>query len=391
MQNITLVRGARQLLTLHGPPGPRRGPDLGNLGIIEDGAVLIADGVIREIGPTRRVENLALARQAHEIDVSGRVAMPGFVDSQAHLVSGAIRVSGQSRGIEDLSARTLQTGARRALEEAVRHGTTTIEVKSGVAHTRAGEMKLLRIQSRLKKSPVGVVSTSLVRCEGAQIPASLLPAIKRRKLADFVELHCEPGAFSGEQCRQYLASAQMLGFGVKVEAGSKSSSSAIRIAIELEGASVDGLAEASEEEILRLAQSEVVATLLPGSPFFAATERYPPARALIEAGVAVALATNYNAATSPSQSMQVAIALACVKMGMTAAEAITAATINAAHAVRRASTVGSLEIGKSADLLILSVPDYREIPYYFGVNLVELVMKSGVLLTRRSEVKWPVR
>lgn len=388
MGNITLIRGARQLLTLHGPNGPRRGPDLGNLGIIQDGAILIADGLIREIGTTRRVENLALARQADEIDASGRVVMPGFVDSHTCLVSGPVRSSDHARAVKELSPRTLETVALAALEQAVRHGTTTLEAKSS-------EIKSLRVHSKLQKRSILLLSTFLLSCVPSEsepadeylqrVCGHLLALIKRQKLATFADIL--PGVFTSAQSKRFLTAARQLGFGLKVQSAMQSN--AIALAVELGAASVDGCVELTEEDILALAQAPVVATLLPTTSFFLGTDRYAPARSLIESGAAVALATNYNAETSLSQNMQIAIALACMKMAMTPAEAISAATINGAHALRCASTAGSLEIGKSADLLILGIPDYREIAYYFGVNLVELVMKAGQVLVERSEVQWP--
>ncbi len=189
MRNVTLVRGARQLLTLRGPSGPRRGSDLRNLGLIQDGALLIVDGLIREVGPSRRLENLALAREAEEIDASGCVVMPGFVDSHTHLVAGQARMSDYemrlagasheaiaqagggalalARSIQELSLRSLETLATRALEEAVRHGTTTLEAKSGFGLTEAGEIKILRVHSALQKQPVRDHIDFLMRAPGA--------------------------------------------------------------------------------------------------------------------------------------------------------------------------------------------------------------------------------
>lgn len=391
MSKVTLVRGARQLLTLHGPSGPRRGADLRNLGLIQDGAVLIVDGLIREVGSSRRVENLALARQADEIDATRRVVMPGFVDSHMHIV-------GEPSGV---SPRALEKQTLRTVEEAVRHGTTTLESKSGFGLTEAGEIKILRVHQALQKHPVSLVSTFLSTPSAAEyqerpdqylewVCSHMLPLVKRRKLAEFADIRCEEGAFQREHARRYLTAARDLGFGLKMHTGQRSNTGAVRLALELGAASVDHAVNVSREDAELLAQSTTVATLLPGGNFYLGVEPYAPARMLINSGVAVALATNYNSETTPSQNMQMMLTLACRRMNMTAAEAITAATLNAAHALRRASSIGSLETGKSADLIILGVPDYREIPYHFGINLVDLVMNNGSVLVERAEVKWPV-
>ena len=410
------------MLTLHGPAGPRRGDDLRNLGLIQDGAVLIVDGKIHEVGPARRIENLALARHAEEIDASGSVVMPGFVDSNTHLVGGPPRmldhelrlagaseeqiaeagggVMAQARVIQDLSPRTLEILGVRALEEAVRHGTTSIETRSGFGLTEAGEIKILKVQHALQHRMITVVSTfstarvfpEFERRPGDCIDWSsncLLPFVQRHKLADFASIHCEEGSFTAEQARTYLSTARQLGFRVKMHVGAGAAPDALRTAVELDAVSADHLIDATEQDALLLAQSTTIATLLPGAVFFGGGERYAPARMLIDNGAAVALGTNYNHETVPSQNMQLIVAIACRSMKMSPAEAITAATLNAAYAVGLGGELGSLEAGKSADLLILRVPDHREISYHFGINLMDRVIKRGVMLAERSEVKWP--
>jgi imidazolonepropionase len=295
MSKVTLVRGARQLLTLHGPSGPRRGADLRNLGLIQDGAVLIVDGLIREVGSSRRVENLALARQADEIDATRRVVMPGFVDSHMHIV-------GEPGGI---SPRALEKQTLRTVEEAVRHGTTTLESKSGFGLSEAGEIKILRVHQVLQKRPVSLVSTFLSTPSATEyqegpdeyldwVRSHMLPLVKRRKLAEFADIRCEEGAFKQDHARRYLIAARDLGFGLKMHTGQRSNAGVIRLAAEMGAESVDHAVDASQEDAMLLAQSNTIATLLPGENFYLGAEPYAPARMLINSGVVVALATNYN-------------------------------------------------------------------------------------------------
>ena len=409
----TLVRRARQLLTLRGDSGPRRGAALRELGIVANGAVLIEDGAIVDAGPARRIEKLPTARRAREIDAAGRVVMPGFVDSHTHLVFGRprlvdyeMRLAGASyaeiaaagggiqssmQAVRGMSAAQLEGQARTSLAAIARHGTTTLEAKSGYALDEAGELKTLRVLAKLSGDPLDIVPTYL----GAHIPppeyrgkadayidwmaAEMMPMIRRRKLAQFVDVYCDDGAFSLDQSRRYLEHARRLGFGLKIHAEQFARTGAARLAVELEAVSADHLEQAGEEDIRALAQSKTIATLLPGSVFHLGLRTYAPARALIEAGAAVALATDFNPGTSPTYSMQMVLSLACTEMRMSPAEAITAATINGAHALGFADRIGSLEPGKQADLIVLNLSDYREVPYYFGTNNVHMTIKTPCL------------
>jgi len=410
-----LVRRASQLLTLRGDSVPRRGPALRDLGIVPNGAVLIKDGLIVDAGPQRRIEKLPEARRAREIDAAGRVVMPGFVDSHTHLVFGRPRlvdyemrlagatyaeiaaagggIQSSMEAVRGMSASQLETQARASLAAMARHGTTTLEAKSGYALNEAGELKTLRLLAKLNGDPLDIIPTYL----GAHIPppeyrgkadayidwmaAEMMPQIRRRKLARFVDVYCDEGAFSLDQSRRYLEQARRLGFGLKIHAEQFARTGAARLAVELEATSADHLEHASEEDLRALAPSNTIATLLPGSVFHLGLRTYAPARALIEEGAAVALATDFNPGTSPTYSMQMVLSLACTEMHMSPAEAIVAATINGAHALSQADRIGSLEPGKQADLLILNVQDYRELPYYFGTNNVHLTMKRGVPLS----------
>ena len=379
MPKVTLVRGARQLLTLRGANGPRRGADLNHLGIIQDGALLIVDGRIEDLGSSRRVENLALARHAEEIDASGRVVMPGFVDCYTHLASGP------ARSIQDISSRTLASHTLDTVTQALRHGTTSLEAKSGFGLTEANEIKILRVHAAVEKQSLPLISTFFCR----EVCFEALSLVRRRKLAQFAEISLRGDGFSIDQVRQFLTTARGLKFGLKIHLGARYNPEAIPVAIEFAVVVVDDAIAVSPTDAALLARSSTVATLLPGQNFYS-PKPDASARMLIESGVPVAIATGYPTSCQ-SVNMQMMIALACAQMGLTPAEAIAAATMNAAFAAGLASTAGSLEAGKSADLLILSAPDYREIPYHFGVNLVDLVMKQGTVVLERSEVKWPAR
>ncbi len=419
------MRGARQLLTLRGPNGPHRGADLRNLGIIHDGATLIVDGVIREVGPTRRLENLAEARQADEIDANGCVVLPGFVDSHTHLIGGPARLFDYEMGLagatraeianagggfdaiykvmQDVSGHTLEAQAVRVLGECIRQGTTTLEAKSGYGVTDTGELKILRAQATLNERFGNIVSTFMTALEIPKdhakqpgeyinwVRSKFLPVVQRRKLAKFVDIVCDQEMFSLEETGRLLLAARNLGFGLKMHAAEHANIGAVKLAVELWAVSVDHLVHVDEADIQALAGSPTVATLLPGSVFYQGAERYAPARTLIDQGAAVAIATNYNPETCPTHNMQMIISLACNKMNMTPAEAISAATINGAHAVGMGAQIGSIEVGKQADLVILDVPDYREIPYHFGVNLVRTTIKKGRPIYQASQVQWNVQ
>jgi imidazolonepropionase len=387
-----LVRAARQLVTVSGPPGPRRGAAMRELGIIPDGGLLIVDGVIRHVGPSRRIENLAEARSALEISAAGRVVMPGFVDSGVRLVGGAARLDDyerrlcgecdgrpafEARGVRQSTTRRLALEGQKALKQFIRHGTTTIEATSGDSLDEATARKVLRALGALDGKPLDVHRSFAAGGDTEEVRARVLPELRRRRLARSVGLRRDEGGIDAEQARRLLAAAADLGFLTRVRTGGFAPDDGVRLGVESGAASVDHLAWAGAADVVLLARSPTVATLLPGPSFHLSLDRYPPARALIDAGATVALATGYDPCLSPTCSMPMILSLACTQMGMTPAEAVTAATVNAAHALRSASRCGSLETGKDADLIMLNAADYREIPYQFGVNLVAMTMKRG--------------
>jgi imidazolonepropionase len=409
-----LVRGARQLLTLHGPSGPRRGNALRDLGVIEDGSLLISNGIIASVGPTRRIENLAEARAAEEINANGRVVMPGFNDSHVRLIGPPARAVEYPLGdaVSKVTASELTQAAmthlrstppgrlefqsRRALERSIRHGTTTIEAKSGYALDETAEMKALRVASGRggcsNVVPTYVASAPSPHFGGRNdlqlewICNELLPKIHQRHPATFAEVVCDPAGFTIEQARRFLAAAARLGFLLKVQGETTTRMGAARLAADVDARSISGLNFCDQFDAEVLSRSRTIGVLLPARTHERRTSKLPPARTLIDAGVAVAVASGYCPSLPATLNLQAVVSLACTELDMTVEEAIIAATINAAHAMNRATVTGSLEFGKEADLVILDAPDYREIPYHLGVNQVEMTMRKGEVVYREGAV-----
>ncbi len=414
MANSLLITGASQLLTLRGS-GARRGNSLSNLGLVKDGAVLVLDGVIAAVETRAEVEKLPEARAAEKLDLGGRVALPGFVDSHTHLVHAASRaeeyeskIAGASyeeiarkgggilHSVKQLRAATAQELKKRALaalQQFAAYGSTTIEAKSGYGLELASELKILRLHKELaNEQPLEIVSTFLgahvvpeeyrKNADGRKryiklLEENLLPEIGEGRLAEFCDVFCDRGAFSVEESKRVLQAGRQWGLAPRMHAEQLSRTGATRLAILLRAASCDHLEHVNQGDIRALGKSETAATLLPGCDFHLGLKQYAPARKLIEAGAIVSLATDYNPGTSPTLSMPMILSLACAQLRMTPAEAITAATINAAYALRREKRIGSLEVGKQADIAVFEVADYREIPYYFGVNYCWMTLKRG--------------
>ena len=414
MADSLLITGASQLLTLRGS-GPRRGDSLSNLDLIEDGALLVRDGAISAVGTRGQVEALPGARSAEKLDLGGRVALPGFVDSHTHLVHASsraeeyeLKIQGASyeeiarkgggilNSVKKLRAATaeeLKKRARSALKQFAAYGTTTVEAKSGYGLDVASELKVLKLHKELAaEQPLEIVSTFLgahvvpeefrKKAGGARryiqlLEENLLPGIVEHQLAEFCDVFCDRGAFSVAESKRVLQAGRQWGLAPRMHAEQLSRTGAARLAVLLRAASCDHLETVNKSDIRALGKSNTVATLLPGCDFHLGLKKYAPARALIDAGAIVALATDYNPGTSPTVSMPMILSLACTQLRMTPAEAITAATINAAYALQREKRIGSLEVGKEADLAVFEVADYREIPYYFGVNHCWMTLKRG--------------
>jgi imidazolonepropionase len=413
-----LITGCSQLLTLRGPV-PRRGRSLGEIEIIRDGALLTHDDRIVAVGPRRRVERLPKARRAEKLNLGGRVVLPGFVDSHTHLIfpeSRAAeyeqRISGATyeeiarsgggirssvKGLRAASPSVLKTRALKNLREFAAHGTTTIEAKSGYGLDWKSELKILQILYDLhQEHPLDIHATFLgahvVPPEFRGRPDAYVDVLVRRwiptvataGLAEFCDVYCDRGAFTVAQARRILMAGRAGGLVPRIHAEQLAHTGAARLAIELQAASADHLEKIDRKDIRALSLSNVVCTLLPGCCFHLGLKHYAPARKLIEAGAVVGVATDFNPGTSPTLSMPMILSLACAQMRMTPAETIAAATINPAYSLRVHDRVGSLEVGKYADLAAFDVADYREIPYYFGVNLCSFTMKRGAILHMKS-------
>jgi imidazolonepropionase len=412
-----LIHSASQLLTMKG--GPQRGQALGTLAIIEDGAVLVREGSILAVGPTR--ELLAAYPDEARLDAGDCTVVPGFVDPHTHVLwageraaefsmkmAGAkyleILASGGGilstvRATRAASIETLMDETRPRLQRMFTHGTTTAEAKTGYGLQTEAEIRMLAALLRLDaEGPLELAPTFLgahaIPPEYKDDPQGytdhlsneMLPAVlawwgeqrltSKRPLPS-VDVFCETGAFDLAQSRQILTRAKELGFPLKLHADEFDNLGGASLAAGLGAVSADHLVRTSDADIAALARSDTVAVSLPCTPFGLAEEAYTPARKILAADGLLALATDCNPGTAWCESMQFVIALACRALKLTPAQAIAAATINSAQAIRRADRIGSIEPGKQADLLVLCVPDYRQLGYRFGTNLVKQVVKRG--------------
>jgi imidazolonepropionase len=382
---------------------------MGGLAIIENGAVLVRGDRIDWLGPSAELP--PLPPDAEVIDATGKTILPGFVDSHTHLIFAGTRegefeqrlqgltyqeisargggINATVRRVREASKAELKDLTRRRLQHLLRFGVTTVEVKSGYGLTLADELKCLEVIAELNaEGPLELVPTFL----GAHaIPPEfrtnrdgyirlllddMLPEIARCRLADFCDVFCETGVFSLDESERILKRAQELGLRLKLHADELTPLGGAALAARLRAASADHLLCITDAGIDALAESETVATLLPGTAFFLGVP-YAPARRLIERGVAVALASDCNPGTCPTENLPLVGAMACTQMKMLPAEVVTALTLNAAAALGRSGRIGSLEVGKQADLVIIDVPNYRHLFYHFGVNHVWRILKRG--------------
>ena len=375
MPQPILVRGARQLLTLRGnehTSGPRRGARMSELGIIHDGALLLSRGVIEHVGPTRRLENLTMAKNAKVVDATGMIVLPGFIDPDCQLVSREKNVY-QS----PLSVKKAEHDARRNLAQMIRCGTLSLDSVVGPGPDDVAEAKALKIHHHLQAIHPNLIPS--------YAPANLMSAdlakLSRQDWIQFVEFAAEGEGWNEEVAQDWRERSAHLGFLMKARARS------LRSCFNLPVEQVCFEGEAGAQEIEWAAAQRWV---LSASPIeeLRRGRRSPQWRQMLEQGVALAIATGGSGIVGAA-SMQIMIALACSEMGFTIAEAITASTINAAHALGIQAIAGSLEPGKRADLLILDVPDHHEISYHLGINLVSKVILHGKIFCQQMELEWP--
>ncbi len=419
-----LLTNIAQLLTLQsgsGKPGPRRGPELKELGIIKDAAVLSLGGKIVSVGTTKEALRDPWLRKNRkkvlEIDCANKVVLPGFVDSHTHpvflsprLVDFEKRIEGASyeeiaaagggirsslEGVHEAGKSALAEKVLAVLRDMAAHGTTTVEAKSGYGLTVESELKSLEAIREASTRWQGTVVATLLGAHAVPkefrgrsekyvelVCKEMIPHAAKRKLAQFVDVFCDTGAFTAAETAQIFAVAEQYGLSVRAHVG-QLSETVLQPLLRFDPASFDHMDHVSDDDILKLAKRDTVATLVPGANYFLGLKEYPKARKLIDAGVPVALATDYNPGTSPTLSMPMAMSLACAHMKMSPAEAIAAATINGAWALRMAEREGSIEPGKDADLAVFAVEDYREIPYWFGVNRCSMTVMNGTVAWSR--------
>lgn len=404
------IRHASELVTCQGS-APKKGHEMSEIGLILDGGVLIHDQKIFAVGKTEELDKLIDLSEYDVMDASGKTVLPGFVDSHTHFIFGGYRaeefswrlkgdtymsIMERGGGINATVSPTRETTleeltsiGRERLNRMLEFGVTTVEGKSGYGMDRETELKQLRAMKQLNAShPVDIVTTFLgphsvlPQYKGKErefidmLLTDVMPVVREEQLAEFADIFCEKGVFGIEDSEYYLTKAKEMGFKLKVHADEMFSLGGAELASRTGACSADHLLKASDEGIRQMAEAGVISTLLPATAF-CLKEPFAPARKMIDNGCAVALASDLNPGSCFTNSIPLLVALGCIYMDMSIEEVISALTINGAAAVGRADTIGSLEKGKNADIVILKYPSIHYMPYHTAINLVETVIKNG--------------
>lgn len=420
------VINCSQLVTLRGDECPRVGAEMSEISIIEDGAFVVSDGRFERVGAREEIEAL-IDSDCEVVDAGGRVVMPGFVDAHAHPVFAGTRVdeyeerargatyqeiAARGGGIRSTVRRTrhasldeLVSAGKRYAEWFLRTGTTTVEAKSGYGLTTEDELKILRAIRRLnEETPLNYVPTFLgahdipdeYRADRASyvelVIKEMLPRVAEAHLAEYCDVFCEERVFTLDESRRILEAAKAVGLKLRLHADQLSLSGGAALAAHLKASTADHLEHTDAGGIMALKSAGVQPVLLPGSVYALGSAHYPQARKMIEAGLGVVLATDFNPGSSPTPSMPMVLSLASTHMKMTPAEALTAATINAAYSLGRGHELGSIEEGKRADFCIHDCADYRELAYFFGVEHArELFIKGRRVFSRERATAHKIR
>ncbi|NRF92484.1 imidazolonepropionase [Paenibacillus frigoriresistens] len=411
-----LIHNIGTLITMQGTQEPRRGDEMSEVAAVRRGAVAITDGIIVAVGTEEEVlAQIGERPISHKHDAEGKLVTPGLIDPHTHLVHGgsrenelALKLKGASyleilaqgggilstvRSTRQASEDELYVKAKKSLDTMLSYGVTTAEAKSGYGLTLEDELKQLRVTRKLNQEhPVDLVSTFM----GAHmVPEEykgrsqefvqllieeMLPEVKRQGLAEFCDVFCEHGVFSVEESEQILLAAKAMGFGLKIHADEIEPMGGAQLAGKLGCISAEHLLAASDEGLEAMQRAGVIAVCLPATSFNLRLKHHARARRMIEIGLPVALSTDYNPGSSPTESIQLVMTLGCLNLGMSPEEVLTAVTMNAAHAIGKADTIGSLEVGKQADLVIFNADNLAYLPYHFGINHVHSVFKQGKMV-----------
>lgn len=422
MQIDLLIHNIGLLATLQGPNRARCGDEMSEVGYISQAAIAISAGKIVAVGPEEEVlKQVKNNTVKQKMDAKGCFVTPGLVDPHTHLVHGGSReneldlklkgvpyldilargggILSTVRATRSASEDELYHKAKKSLDTMLLYGATTVEAKSGYGLTLEDELKQLRVTKRLQENhTVDLVSTFMgahavpveYKGQGKEyirlIINKMLPEVKRQGLAEFCDVFCEDGVFSVEESREILLAARELGFGLKIHADEIEPLGGAELAGELDTISAEHLLAATDEGLASMAEAGVIGVCLPATSFNLRAKQHAQARKMIELGVPIALSTDYNPGSSPTESPQIVMTMGCLNLGMTPEEVLTAMTINAAYAIGRGDVVGSIEVGKQADIVLFDAKNLAYLPYHFGINHVDTVVKRGEVVIKEKQI-----